>query len=243
MAHHRKAQRKNYYYFDNTTYKRRTIVLFEYEAGQDTDSCLAYYYRRYISSAQLQWFADTLYDTPNDYSVLVLTHQQIWKNPTEIDHLFTKKPYYGTISSGAGIGNNMSGNAIGDIVDAFKHSKVINQTYTNNDYTTTGLPNSTVSKDFTGRANGKFICYLSGHAHAPYVVHDSTYTDQLQVIVPAATVDIHQRRSDDIRPEQTQPQYYCVSFDTTNKLVKLLKMGRRVTMDMRERNFGIVEYD
>ena len=241
------ATDKNYYYFDNATYKIRTIVLYEFEASQDTDSCETYYYRRYISSTQLQWFADTLYSTPEDYSVVVLTHQVVWTDPTIDDNLFSVTPYLRKITNGFRSGdgyilNNMSGNAIGDVVNAFIHSLTVNKTYTNNAYTTTGLPNSIVSKDFTGRANGKFICYLSGHSHAPYILHGGDYSDQLQILVPSASTNIYQRRADDIRPELAQPNYYVISFDTANKKVKLLKIGRRTTIDMRLRVCGIIPY-
>ncbi len=132
----------------------------------------------------------------------------------------------------------MNGNPIGDIVNAFKTSGNIEQTYTNN----AGLSNSSVSKDFSNRENGNFICFISGHSHFPFVLRDGTYNDQVQILLPSGSNSYFQRKQDDIRPFSETLNSYYLAFDTTNRMIKILKAGHRATMDMRERKMMTINY-
>ena len=238
---------KCYYYKDFASYKIRVITLFEYEATVESSSASGYNYRRYITTTQLQWFADTLYNTPTDYSVVVLTHQVVHENPMIVESLFTEIPAYRMVDSSFADGsggygymlNNMNGNCIGDIVNAFINRTAINETYTNN----ISMPSSTVQKNFSARgADGKFICYLSGHTHAPFILRDGTYNDQIQVLLPSGSDSYAQRRGDDIRPLNDEENYYYIAFNTDRKVVKILKAGGRMTCDMRGRDFIEIQY-
>lgn len=59
---------KGWYYYDDTKNKLRIIVL---NSAEDTQS------RKGFSSTQIAWFADTINNTPSDYSVITVTHHPI----------------------------------------------------------------------------------------------------------------------------------------------------------------------
>lgn len=229
-----------YYYKDFSAYKVRVIALYEYEGAENTESATTDNFYRYMTTTQLQWFADTLYGTPEDYSVIVILHQIIYYNPLILDSTFTEPKIYRKVNDAfnGGIGylfNKMSGDCIGDIVNAYQTGTAISKSYTS---TIDGsVRTSTVSKDFSGRGNGKFLCYLGGHSHAPFVIRNGNYHDQLQILLPSASDSPYQRGNDDIRPMLDVPNYYYIGFDTTNMLVKIYKRGYQVTQGMVERDF------
>ena len=236
---------KSYYYKDFSDYKIRVIALMEYEGAVATQNANSDHYRRYITTTQLQWFADTLYNTPSDYSVIVLLHQIVHTNPFIVDCKFTENTIYRQVANDfeSGFGyqlNNMNGNPIGDIVQAFIEGTSINESYTTN--MSSQSLTSIVDKDFSSRGIGKFICYLSGHTHASFVLKDGTYNNQIQILLPSASDSYYQRKADDIRPISGIPNFYYLAFDTTNKLIKMVKAGHRITMDMTERDFITIPY-
>lgn len=240
---------KPYYYKDFTAYKIRVITLMEYENAIETVDANSDHWRRYITTEQMQWFADTLYSTPFDYSVIVLLHQVVFPNPTIVECKFTENAIYRQVSSDftSGFGyilTNMgwSGNEIAEVVDSFVNGTAINKTYEAH-FTNAGtVANISVSKDFSDRGAGKFICYLSGHTHAPFVLKTHNYNDQIQILLPSASDNYYQRKADDIRPVTASPNFYCLSFDTTNKIIKILKVGNRETMDMVRRDIIAIPY-
>lgn len=237
---------ENYYYKDFAQYKIRVISLFEYEGATTTASAVTDDFYRFMTTTQLQWFANTLYDTPTDYSVIVLLHQIMYYYPEIINNKFTIEPQYRKVNAAfnGGYGylfNKMNGDCISDIVNAFIHSGSISRSYVQ---TIHGVSRtSTVTKDFSTRGvNGNFICYLGGHSHAPFIVADGTYTDQLQVLLPSGSDSPYQRANGDIMPIKNIPNYYCMSFDTTNKLIKIYKAGYQVTKGMTDRDYISMPY-
>lgn len=240
---------KSYYYKDFADYKIRIITLFEYENAVASTTPNSDNWRRYISTEQLQWFADTLYDTPSDYSVIVLLHQVVFPQPTIVDNKFTENEIYRQVSadftSGFGyILTNMgwSGDEIGEVVNAYIHGLPINKTYEAHMTNAGTVINVSVAKDFSERGQGRFVCYLAGHTHAPFVLKVKDYDDQLQILLPSASDNYYQRKADDIRPVSDSPNFYSLAFDTTNKLIKIVKVGHRTTMNMIERDFISIPY-
>ena len=248
-----------YYYKDYSAFKIRVICLYEYEAchyvsASDVTSSHGYLWHRYMSSTQLQWFADTLYSTPENYSVIVVTHQPIFSSTTYpiqfVDNLFTMSSYYrtpaGILAANTDygyIGNDFGAeeDPIGDIVNAFIHSSSISETY-HSRYASWNLDDSSVEKDFSNRAAGNFICYICGHSHAPYILKSGHYNDQMQIVLPSGSLTSNgQRRIDDIRPDGTD-NYYWIAVHPERGVIKLLKRGSNLTCDMRERYVAEIAY-
>ena len=241
---------KPYYYKDFADYKIRVICLYEYEAADETPAGTSYnwHYHRYIGNDQLQWLASTLLSMSEGYGALVLLHQLVWTAEGEtpiIDEssAFTTgsgyRPTNSFISGDGSIGNNINGDCIGDIVQAFIDGGTINETYTCKH----GLDSVSVTADFSGKAAGtEFICYVAGHSHASYVLRLGDHPGQLQILVPCGHISsVGQRRCDDIRPDGTDNFYY-IAVNRKRKVVKLLKAGTRITGDCRERRIAEVPY-
>lgn len=249
-----------YYYKDYSSFKIRVICLYEYEAchyvsaSDVVASSHGNLWHRYMSSTQLQWFADTLYSTPEDYSVIVVTHQPIFSSTTYpiqfVDNLFTMSSYYrapvGILAANTDcgyIGNDFGAeeDPIGDIVNAFIHSGSISETYHPRS-ASWNLDDSSVEKDFGNRENGNFICYICGHTHASFILRSGHYNDQMQIVLPSGHVTSNgQRRIDDIRPDGTD-NYYWIAVHPERGVIKLLKRGSNLTCDMRERYVAEIAY-
>lgn len=232
------------WYKDNATHKIRIISVFEYGNSQEiATGAPGTYCRRWIPSDTLQWFADTLYSTPSDYSVVVLLHQIPFYPATYVDGKFT-------ISQGIRPSiaqfflNTVDGNPFGDIVDAFINGTSISQTYNSIASYSLGKTAS-VAKDFTGRGAGKFICFVVGHFHGSYVFKDATYPEQITIAVPSGSQSAFQQKYGDTNyapGTRNEDQFYVIGFDTENELINIAKIGGQVTNDMVKRDIISVKY-
>lgn len=232
------------WYKDDATHKVRMISVFEYGNSQEIASgAPGTYCRRWIPTDTLQWFADTLYSTPSDYSVVVLLHQIPFFPATYVEGKFT-------ISSGMRISlnlfflNTVDGNPFGDIVDAFTNGTTLSKTY--NSISSYGLgKTATVAKDFTGRGAGKFICFVVGHFHGSYIFKDATYPSQITIAVPSGSQSVFQQKYGDTYyapGNRHEDQFYVIGFDTEKELINIAKIGGQVTNDMVKRDIISVKY-
>ena len=232
------------WYKDDATHKVRMISVFEYGNSQEIASgAPGTYCRRWIPTDTLQWFADTLYSTPSDYSVVVLLHQIPFFPATYVEGKFT-------ISSDMRISlnqfflNTVDGNPFGDIVDAFTNGTTLSKTY--NSISSYGLgKTATVAKDFTGRGAGKFICFVVGHFHGSYIFKDATYPSQITIAVPSGSQSVFQQKYGDTNyapGNRHEDQFYVIGFDTEKELINIAKIGGQVTNDMVKRDIISVKY-
>ena len=237
------------WYKDFSTYNIRIISLFEF-GNADTLSTGApgSYCRRWIDSDTLQWFANTLYTTPNGYSVIVLLHQIPYAPMDFISNEFCESEDIAYIKDRwwSVLLNTVSGNPIEEIVDAFIHSTSISKTYSS-------IPDfslektATVIKDFSDRAeDGSFIAYIVGHTHGSYTLKSHTYTDQKCVVVPTGSSNIFQRNYGDMlfnADTRAKDNFYIVGIDTEHKSINLTQIGGQTTIDMRKRTSGKLVYE
>ena len=232
------------WYKDDSTHKIRMVSVFEYGNSQTVASGAPNTYcRRWIPSETLQWFADTLYSTPSDYSVVVLLHQIPFFPATYVEGKFT-------ISSDMRISlsqfflNTVDGNPFGDIVDAFINGSNLSESY--DSISSYGLgKTATVAKDFTGRGAGKFICFVTGHFHGSYIFKDATYPDQITVVVPSGSQSAFQQKYGDTNyapGTRNEDQFYVIGFDTENELINIAKIGGQVSNDMVKRDIVSIKY-
>ncbi len=229
-----------YYYKDFTDKKIRVITIMEYEASDTSTTPQWYMWQRYLTSEQLQWFADTLYNTPADYHVIVTLHSMVNSDSVEyIEHSFCiSKRLARNIYAEHYI--NMSGDPLGDIVNAFVNSLNISKTYTNG---AGELNQSTVNKDFTSRVSGNFVCFIGGHTHEPRVIKNTNYPYQLQIVLPSAC-STPSRLADDIviYDANTRDNFYVIAVDTDHRIIKLKKVGETKTIDGRTRDHDFLYY-
>lgn len=238
---------KNYYYKDFATYKIRIIALYEYDDPNDLDTDPDFYKiqrgQRVWSQAQIDWFIASLLSTPTDYSVVIAMHQVIDFDMTIVAGLFSDS----NVSSFPFLQNRIDtadGNPIVDIVDSF-----INGTAIDNDYSfhseASYLSDINATTDFVSRGAGKFICYLSGHHHQDVVSKVTSNPDQLQINFVCSSSSSGQNVYGDLHRkagEKSEDALTVISFDTTNKKIKLVRIGATTTYDMRERKIIEIAY-
>lgn len=235
----------SYYYKDWTTYKIRTIVLYEYDDNDDLEPLDPLNYRvskssRCWSQAQIDWLVDTLNNTPSDYSVMIMMHQVVVDQLTWIDDIFTDINHIAP-----GDSNTVSDpDLIPEIINAW-----INGTTLISSYPFTGSASYktdiTVNADFTVRGAGDFICYLAGHAHVDAVGTVPGYANQLQLVFTCATSDAARNQYGDLQRQSGQRSEDCfniVSFDTSNRKIKIVRVGAQITFDMRQRDYIEISY-
>lgn len=232
------------WYKDDATHKVRIISVFEYGNSQQVSTgAPGTYCRRWIPTATLQWFADTLYSTPSDYSVVVLLHQVPFFPATYVEGKFT-------ISSALRnqlqqfFLNTVDGNPFGDVVDAFINGTNISRTYQSIASYSLGKT-ATVSKNFSARGTGKFICFCVGHFHGSYIFKDATYPNQITVAVPSDSRSVYQQQYGDtnyVPNRRNEDQFYVIGFDTAKKLINIAKIGGQVTNDMVKRDIISISY-
>ena len=220
-----------YYYKDLNDFKIRIISIFEYEGTRSCDKTIGFEHRRYISSEQLMWFASTLDNTPVDYQVIVLMHQIPDLNPIYRKCSFcmdvTKTNLKEDLSDGYGyLQLSISGNPIGDIINAFQHSLKIEKEYNVKDEYRQYLKNPKIKYDFSKRDNGKLICILTGHLHCSFITNSKDYHDQLTITVPSATTKLFERQNDDIKPlSNSDNNFYVLKINTKRKIISIKKIG------------------
>lgn len=230
-----------HWFKDISKYKIRLISINQYCATTDATSDVSeYMYSCYYSSSELQWFADTLFDTPSGYTVVVLAHQFPSDNDKldYVENNFTiSNKFPRTLRVQRMI---LDGTPIEDIINAFKTKTSITQTYISKN---SNLNNSTVSKDFSNSQSNKYACMLTGHTHFPLVLRSNKYSDQIVIVCPSTSSNIYQRSTDDILPmNKNEKNFYVLAINTELQLINILKIGNTKTQDLVERKTISIKY-
>ena len=95
------------------------------------------------------------------------------------------------------------------------------------------------------QAGGEFICWLTGHTHQDMVMTESDYGDQFMINIASAKYYYH---SDGYSPAETEYNargYDCFDYigvDTTNKMIKVWRIGYNEDASMRIRNRFAYDY-
>lgn len=231
-----------FWYKDLEKYGIRIISLNMYEANKaSTTEAEEWMYSCYFSTEQLQWLADTLYSTPAKYTVLLMGHQfpSVKENVEFVSCNFTVSKKYDNGHWGERV--ILEGTPIEDIVNAFKTKTVISKTYKSKN---SNLSDASVSKDFSTAKSNLYSCMLYGHTHSTNITKSALYRDQVFINSPSSSVNVYQRKTDDIRPVYTEDDnFLCIAIDTENKLIKIIKLGCTVTNDMVVREQIAIPYN
>lgn len=225
---------KLYFYRDYTSKKIRLICLDVYDPIEGDN---------HYQQTQIDWFIDTLKDAKTKgYTVIVARHnvEGGYTNLTPNQKGFFQRWYqWAEIVS---IYNR--GTIIEDIVDAFKNGLSLNKTYTFTDST----PLITVNTSFSG--NGDFACYLCGHYHGDFIGYSVAHPNQLYITVAQGCYEstIRSGRWDTvsdlprIEGEKSENLFNVYGFDTTNKVIKVCRVGSDVNDILEERKFATYTY-
>jgi hypothetical protein len=201
---------------------------------------------RVIRQAQAQWFLNTLYNTPNDYTIVVAMH-----NPfSDSAVLYTDSIFCQNIPNVTGASfsqNSMETDFIADAVAAFvnRENYSVNvvmkgdASYLNTEGGGTYAYN--VSKDFSQKTeNSKFLCYLGGHTHRDLVFKKDGFYQISPITASLGSEYGGSIEQFDIRREHSNGENVdsltVISFDTRFNSVGLVKVGANMTNNLLRRD-------
>lgn len=190
---------------------------------------LCYYYKDYSAynirlivldalhydSGQETWFTNTLNSVPDGYSVIVANHYPPQSGITAFDCTFTS---YG-----------ITVDPVADPTAGAQIERLSESAYT------------VVDNYING--GGKFICWMAGHTHYDYVGKVTGHLNQIVVLINCGVVDARYGTDKRVNGTKTQDCMNVIGFDTTNKLIKICRVGISQDWFGREKNLLSVNYD
>ena len=98
------------------------------------------------------------------------------------------------------------------------------------------LPTLNVNVDFTSRGIGIFTCYIVGHHHGDVVAVDANGQKIMQLDT-TSTAAVQRFRSDlpIVANTQSSECITLIGINTDDRLIKFVRIGSRVTTNMRKR--------
>ena len=206
------------YTYVDSTYNIKFIVLNQFS---NTSLGVTVSYRQ----DQIDWFIDELDDAiSNNYYVVNVMHVSP-SAPAQ-----NTKAFYQETGGGSHLMSSVSGNVIGDIINAYKNGSNINQTYTQS------TANS-ISINHTFASSGKFIAHLGGHFHCDRIGYLSDYPTQLSLIANCSIPNGYNLGdlSRQIGEEETENCFNLYAFDTDNDKVYVVRKGANINRDFKIR--------
>ena len=92
---------------------------------------------------------------------------------------------------------------------------------------------------------GKFICYICGHSHYDYIGYLQDHPAQICIAMDATGREACNQWSDVMRynDEISRDLFNMVQFDTSNKLIKLIRCGCNYDRYLRHKNTLSISYE
>ena len=232
---------KGWYYTDFERHALRLIVLNPYEYFHDDFRTRG---KLVFLQEQCDWLIDTLINaSEKGYAVIIASHEFAETIPAGANDLgfcqrFTPYPW--------GVPKERKPNyIIEDIVDAFKHGKMLKKEYI------CDVSGEAVTLNCSFDRCGEFICYLCGHQHGDYVGYLPTHKDQLSITMtcsgcfPPDFHNIGDEVSDLPRIPDTVSEdavnFYVI--DREKKAITLIRVGASVNDIMKKRLWLTLPYD
>lgn len=226
---------KLYFYKDYTSKKIRLICLDVYDPIEGDN---------HYQQTQIDWFINALKDAKTKGYTAIVARHNVEGGYTNLAP--NNKGFFQRWYQWAEIGSIYNrGTIIEDIVDAFKNGTSLNQTYTFTDST----PSITVNTSFSG--NGDFACYLCGHYHGDFIGYSVAHPNQLYLSIAQGCLKSSIRPSvmweqvsdlPRIEGEKSEDLFNVYGFDTTNKVIKVCRVGSDVNDILEERKFATYTY-
>ena len=231
---------KNYYFNDFTDEKVRLIVLYEYETDlelMEGNTSKLKYSRdfRAFRQAQIDWFIQTLKNTPQGYGVIIAKHQ-----PESIDG-FTDNPFYSNMLTETTHMQSYCGTElIAQIVQAFIDRTVFSTTIQQTGGIVTTL---NIVADFSNLASSEFICYCSGHTHLDMITKLKNYPKQIELNIGANNT--HYTNGSDIYQNGegvTELLTNVYSIDRNRGYIYVVRLGANFSNTAQLRDFISLKY-
>lgn len=241
------------YYYKDLPNNIRLITLNLYEQNHAPYNGTLFMGCR-ISQKQIDWFCETLLSTPSNYGVIISLHQ-IPSNsvaPSVKLQVNNKDSFWQTQLLTNTTLENITGEPIVRIIDAFISKSVTSFTYTNTLVSSTESIN--VNADFTNINTGvEFIAYITGHTHTDRIGYIET-SENLQLCLCntcsaalMAVVNITAMCETEDLPRgegkgSIQDAYNIYCIDRDNKEVRIAKGGSNLTVELTERKWLTLPY-
>ena len=193
-----------------------------------------------LSQAQIDWLIDTLATIPADYHLAIAMHAYPFGHVAEPGAWTQQDKDLGSLSAwDKAYGTT---NLLPDIIHAWKTGTARRASYVPR---YSNLPTVTVDCDFSARGEGQFIGYLVGHYHRDVIAHSDQYPSQKIIAFASAANDAWQNYDCDLpRAEGTKAEDLLTvcSIDTEKREIRLVRVGRNITMEMTERTYTVISY-
>ncbi len=235
---------KTYYTVNFDRYKVSLVVLDNYIQPDNRDENGDFLYHRGTQTLlpeQLSWFCDALMNVPKDYHLVIASHEY-------------PEPYIIKNGSWTQEGVEIIGNyehlaygcksIMSSIVDAWINGIAFKAEFEpKEDFS--ALPTLSVDVDYSKRGTGTFVGYFIGHKHCDIIGSSKDFPYQNIFSFASASSDFWQNYSSDLPRAHHSKAQDCltvVSIDTENRLVKLVRVGSNITVNLTERKYYIASY-
>lgn len=227
-----------YYAINRTDYPISIIVLDNYDHPSNSATA-SHGEIDTMSQRQIDWLITALSNVPSNNTLLIARHAVTAEN-TPVSCAFSQPNR--TVSGNGSVYGTQP--IIETIVNAWMTGTSVSESFAPideyNDY-----PTLTVSADFSSRGNGKFAGYAVGHTHADTISKITAFPNQNIFCFTTSSADMAQQQSADLPREpadKTIDAITVLAIDTTNRMVKLVRIGSNITTDMTDRKMIAIPY-
>ena len=243
-------------YKDNSFICKKEVVTIN--SQYDNNYTIPYYKSgraaRVISKEQAEWLVNTLKSTPDEYGVIIATHNPAMLNSTnQINSKFAVDTAYKGVTQGQ---YAMETDLISEIVNAFIKKiqlslKVVMKSanWYKADASYMNILGDIGEKyayrieaDFSHIQNCYFACYVGGHSHKDLVFKHDTYESQYGINPVCASTDSGNRGQADIVNINVDSLNYdaltCISVSKGR--IALSRLGNQLSVNGKHRDIEII---
>ena len=243
-------------YKDNSFICKKEVVTIN--SQYDNNYTIPYYKSgraaRVIRKEQAEWLVNTLKSTPDEYGVIIATHNPAMLNSTnQINSKFAVDTAYKGVTQGQ---YAMETDLISEIVNAFIKKiqlslKVVMKSanWHKADASYMNILGDTGEKyayqieaDFSHIQNCYFACYVGGHSHKDLVFKHDTYESQYGINPVCASTDSGNRGQADIVNINVDSLNYdaltCISVSKGR--IALSRLGNQLSVNGKHRDIEII---
>ena len=243
-------------YKDNSFICKKEVVTIN--SQYDNNYTIPYYKSgraaRVIRKEQAEWLVNALKSTPDEYGVIIATHNPAMLNSTnQINSKFAVDTAYKGVTQGQ---YAMETDLISEIVNAFIKKiqlslKVVMKSanWYKADASYMNILGDTGEKyayqieaDFSHIQNCYFACYVGGHSHKDLVFKHDTYESQYGINPVCASTDSGNRGQADIVNINVDSMNYdaltCISVSKGR--IALSRLGNQLSVNGKHRDIEII---
>ena len=243
-------------YKDNSFICKKEVVTIN--SQYDNNYTIPYYKSgraaRVIRKEQAEWLVNTLKSTPDEYGVIIATHNPAMLNSTnQINSKFAVNTAYKGVTQGQ---YAMETDLISEIVNAFIKKiqlslKVVMKSanWYKADASYMNILGDTGEKyayqieaDFSHIQNCYFACYVGGHSHKDLVFKHDTYESQYGINPVCASTDSGNRGQADIVNTNVDSLNYdaLTSISVSKGRIALSRLGNQLSVNGKHRDIEII---